>query len=243
MKEKIERLSKGIFEYEMQKLQLSETEISIFIVAGSKKQGSFFVTTKTKQKIKALLYVTGKVLSLNRHDFVATECEVKYEIDATTLLSGQKHTGNISIVSDCGEVDLPFCIYVTEPSYHSSIGEITNLSQFTVLAQKNWKEALILFSSKEFSTIILKNEPRYSLAYEQLKESSDLSHAMEEFLVLTHKKKRCDFSIEVDNLEYKLSTVSEVKTITVQKEQWGYLNLSIQKKAPYISLVNYFVHI
>lgn len=237
MKEKIERLSKGIFEYEMQRLQLSQTEICAFVEAGSKKQGSFFVKTKTKQKIKALLYVTGKILSLNRHDFVAAECEVKYEIDATALLAGQKHTGEISIISDCGEVHLPFSIYITESSYHSSMGEVSNLLQFTALAQKNWEEALKLFSSKQFSKIVLQKESRYCLAYEQLKESSDLSHAMEEFLVLVHKKKRCDFSIEVDKLEYKLGTAAEVKTVTVQKIQWGYLNLSIQKKAPYISLV------
>ena len=237
MKEKIERLSKGIFEYEVQKLQLSQTEICDFVEAGSKKQGSFFVTTKAKQKIKALLYVTGKVLSLNRHDFVATECEVSYEIDATALMAGQNYIGKISIVSDCGEVHLPFTIYVTEPSYHSSHGDVLNLSQFTVLAQNNWKDALKLFSSKEFSKIILQKETRYCLAYEQLKESSDLSLAMEEFLVLVHKKKRCDFFIEVDKLEYELGTTAQLKTLTVQKSEWGCLNLSIQKKAPYISLV------
>ena len=55
MKEKIERLSKGIFEYAPQKLQLSQTELCVLVERGSKKQGSFFVTTKTKQKIKALL--------------------------------------------------------------------------------------------------------------------------------------------------------------------------------------------
>lgn len=237
MKEKIERLSKGIFEYEIPKLQLSQTQLCILVEIGSKKQGSFFVTTKTKQKIKALLYVTGKVLSLDRYEFIATECEIKYEIDATTLTLGEKYTGIISIISDCEEVHIPFCVDVIEPSYYSSIGKIQNLDQFINLAQVNWKEALFLFQSKAFAKSILQKEARYHLVYEQLKESSDLSHAMEEFLVLIHKKEKCDFLIDVEKLEYEVGEQSEVKVITVQKINWGYLNLSIQKKAPYISLV------
>ena len=207
MKEKIERLSKGIFEYETPKLQLSQTELCILVEIGSKKQGSFFVTTKTKQKIKALLYVTGKVLSLDRYEFIATECEIKYEIDATTLTLGEKYTGIISIISDCEEIHIPFYVDVIEPSYDTSIGKIQNLDQFINLAQVNWKEALFLFQSKGFIKGILQKEERYHLVYEQLKESSDLSHAMEEFLVLIHKKEKCDFLIDVEKLERDINDI------------------------------------
>ena len=186
--------------------------------------------------MKGVLYVTGKILVLQKTDFIGTECEVEYGVDASTLQAGEEHIGSVSIVSDCGECQIPFRILVTEPSFASSVGTIRDLFQFANLARVNWKEALELFSSTEFSKVVLRKEPKYRLAYEQLSESADVSQAMEEFLVLVHKKKHCDFKVGSACLEYEAGSQNFMESLVVKKEQWGYLHIKVSADSKYISL-------
>ncbi len=236
MKEKIERLSKGIFEYEMPELVVSESELDIVVEAGIRQEGSIRITNNAGQRMKGVLYVTGKILVLGRTDFIGAECEVEYDVDASTLQAGEEHIGTISIVSDCGECQIPFKIRVTEPSFQSSVGTIRDLFQFTNLARLNWNEALELFSRADFSKIVLQKEPKYRPAYEQLVSGTDKSQAMEEFLILVHKKKNCSFRTAVPSVEYEAADQSFMETLIIKKEQWGYLNIKVKTEASYITL-------
>ena len=236
MKEKIERLSKGIFEYEMPELIVSETELMVVVEEGIRKEGSIRIANSAGQRMKGVLYVTGKILCLSRTDFIGAECEVEYDVDATALQAGEEHVGAINIISDCGECQIPFQIKVIEPSFQSSAGAIRDLFQFANLARFNWKEALELFSSRDFSKIVLQKEPKYRLAYERLVSSADLSNAMEEFLVLVHKKKHCKFFVTESTLDYEASDKNFLENIIIKKEQWGYLNIKITADTPFLSL-------
>ncbi len=237
MKEKIERLSKGIFEYEMPELIVSEAELNIEVEAGIRKEGSIRIENEAGQRMKGVLYVTGKILVLSRTDFIGAECEVEYEVDASTLQAGEEHVGTINIVSDCGECQIPFRIRVTEPSFQTSVGIVKDLFQFANLARINWKEALELFSSADFPKVVLQKEPKYRLAYEQLLKSTDISQSMEEFLVLVHKKKNCDFRVIESKAEYEAGNRNFMETLVIKKEQWGYLNIKLTTESPYLSLV------
>ena len=90
MKEKIERLSKGIFEYEMPKLLVSEEEIDIIVEKGIQREGSIRISNSAGQRMKGVLYVTGKILNLNRTDFIDTECEVEYQVNTSVLQTGEE---------------------------------------------------------------------------------------------------------------------------------------------------------
>ena len=186
--------------------------------------------------MKGVLYVTGKILFLSRTDFIGAECEVEYEVDASKLQAGEEHIGTVSIVSDCGECQIPFRIQVAEPSFQSSVGSIRDLFQFANLARVSWKEAVELFSSEDFAKVVLQKEPKYRIAYEQLMLSTDVSQAMEEFLVLVHKKKNCEFRVLTTKAEYEAESKNFMETLVIKKEQWGYLNIKLKTESPYISL-------
>ncbi|MBO5351779.1 MAG: hypothetical protein J6A77_00615 [Lachnospiraceae bacterium] len=237
MKEKIERLSKGIFEYEMPGLIVSEPELDIMVEAGIHKEGTIRITNEMGQRMKGVLYVTGKILVLGRMDFIGTECEIPYRVDASVLQPGEEYTGTISVISDCGECQIPFTVRVAEPAFSCSIGIVRDLFQFASLAQINWKEAVELFASADFSKIVLAKEPKYRLAYEQLSASTDAAHALEEFLVLVHKKKPCDFRVSAERLELEAGTENFVESLVIKKEQWGYLHITVSTEAEYLSLM------
>lgn len=234
MKEKIERLAKGIFEYEMPELLVSESHLHVYVEAGLKTEGSFCVKNKEGIRMKGVLYVTGKLLVLKDTNFVGTECELLYSVDAKALQAGDVHTGSISIISDCGERQLPFSIHVTDPVYESSVGEIKDMFQFTNLARMNWREAVEFFVSSEFPNITLRKDAKALLAYEQLMESPDKDRALEEFLVFIHKKKRCEFKISQETLELTAGNENYQEQFTVKKEQWGYLHFSVTTTSAHI---------
>ena len=107
MKEKIERLAKGIFEYEMPELLVSETELHVYVEAGLQTFGSIRLKNSDGKRMKGVIYVTGKLLVFEDADFVGVECELPYHTDAKKLLPGEVHTGTVSIISDCGECRIP----------------------------------------------------------------------------------------------------------------------------------------
>lgn len=115
MKEKIERLARGIFEYEMPELIVSEKRLQLSAEAGKKRYASICIKNKAGKRMKGILYVTGKVLSLQETEFFGTECEIAYEVNAEFLQAGEIHTGIISIISDCGEMQIPFAVTIKEP--------------------------------------------------------------------------------------------------------------------------------
>lgn len=236
MKEKIDRLSKGIFEYEMPRLLVSEEELELTISAGTQHKGSLRISNSAAAKMKGVLYVTGRILTLEANRFVGVECTLSYSIDAAFLQAGEHHAGAISIVSDCGEKQIPFSITVVQPCCESTLGPVHDLFQFANLARMNWQEAAELFSSPKSFEAILKNESRWRVAYEQLSESPSKEQALEQFLVMVHKKKQCSFSVETKELQLQADKESFMERLTITKENWGFLDLAVATDATYLQL-------
>lgn len=236
MREKIDRLSKGIFEYEMPNLLVSEEELILTVNAGSRLQGNIHISNSAAAKMKGILYVMGRILTLEADRFIGTECMLSYTVDAAFLRAGEHYSGAISIVSDCGEKQIPFSITAVQPCCESTLGSVHDLFQFANLARMNWQEAVVLFSSPKSFEAILQNEPRWRTAYEQLSESPSKEQALEQFLVMIHKKKRCGFSVDVKELQLQADTESFMERIVITKETWGFLDLAVTADAPYVRL-------
>ncbi len=236
MKEKIDRLSKGIFEYEMPNLLVSEEELVLKVNAGGRLQGNICISNSAAAKMKGILYVTGRVLTLETDRFVGTECTISYTVDAALLQAGEHYNGAISIVSDCGEKQIPFSVAAVQPCCESTIGSVQDLFQFANLARMNWQEAVVLFSSPKSFEAILKNEPKWRTAYEQLFESPSKEQALEQFLVMIHKKKRCSFSVDIKELQLQAENESFMERLIITKENWGFLDFTVTTDASYLRL-------
>ncbi|MCR5153480.1 MAG: DUF5717 family protein, partial [Lachnospiraceae bacterium] len=235
MKEKIDRLSKGLFEYEMPQLVLYENSLDIRIEEGTVKTGSFIVSNSAKVRMKGVIYSTGKLVTLHMDKFVGTECEITYSVNAKGMEYGESHTGYIYIISDCGEYSIPFSITAIQAKCDSSIGPIRDLFHFANLAKTNWNEAVALFSSNTFPSVLIKNDKKNLVAYMQLLDSPVKDVALEEFLVLIHKKKRASFYTTQNSIDITPEIGSFREKITVTKDTWGYLEISLRTDAPFVS--------
>lgn len=234
MKEKITQLAKGIFEYELPEVLLSEEVLNLQIEAGKEYHGSFTVRNEKNKSIKGVIYSSSYLMEVKTTSFVGESCAVEYIFHGKDLSPKETYQGNISIVSSSGEVKLPFEVKILEPYAKTSLGEIADLFNFANLAKTNWAEAMKLFKSEEFSNIFLNRDPKNQMIYQGLIKSISTSQAMEEFLIAIHKKTRISLSVERTNLKYKIKDKGLGDRITINKDQWGYTEIGISADASFI---------
>ncbi len=241
MKEKIERFARGEFEYELPVLKLSVEEIVISVEAGKQYEGSLTIGNSANGTIKGLLYSSNRLLTFNQTGFAGKEINVMYRFDATYLKPSDIIHGKVVIISDCGEITVPFTAHVEAPAISTSIGKIRNLSEFANLARMDWTEAKKVFRSDDFERIILKNEEKFHAIYHNLLKSISTSQALEEFLIAVNKKSRINLYIDKTHLEYDVYGEDILDKLILSKDHWGYAEIRVSTDAPFISLEQKFL--
>lgn len=241
MKEKIEHFSKGDFEYELPFICVSEEELKIKAEAGRIKEGSFMVTSSTGRAVSGTVRSSNRFLKIVNPEFKEEENLIQYHFDATYLKEGEVMEGELCILSDCGEVLLPFSVEIQISFFLTSLGKIKDLFQFTNLARTDWSEAKKIFRSEEFERVFLANEERYQSVYKGLLKSVSTSQALEEFLITIHKKAAIRLEVDRTEVEYQISQEVICDKIVLTKNNWGYAEIRVSADAPFIVLEQKFL--
>ena len=227
MRTKIGKLAKGIFDKTTPELTISVETIQMLLPAEGTALGNFSIDSQNGIDARGLLYSDSAYLVLKESSFIGTHAVIHYEVQAKGVKPGKQLNGAVQIVSDAGEITVPYEILVEEPYLDSSMGKIKNMFHFTNLVKNHYEEALNLFFSSGFSEILLARFPRERTIYEALCQGISPKTAMEEFLVCVSKKSRITLMLEEDRREYLdfVQTVGDV--LEIQKDTWGYLEIEV----------------
>lgn len=234
MKEKIKELSKGNFEYEMPGLVLSVELMELSIEAGSTGTGTFIIKNSRNTPVRGLVYSDNRLLSFRESSFSETENLLSCEFASGSLKPGETMKGIITVVSDCGEKEIPFSVHAELPFCETSIGKIRDLFHFANLAKKDWIEAVKLFRSERFEQVILKQDMKESMIYHNLIKSVSTSQAMEEFLIAVHKKLKINFLIDKQEFNFQTAKETVMDRIIITKDSWGYGEIKISSDANFL---------
>ncbi|MBQ9119609.1 MAG: hypothetical protein IJY09_06085 [Lachnospiraceae bacterium] len=236
MKEKIEQLSKGKFEYQLPKLQASENELIIRATAGKSFMGSFCISNSKQRRMKGVIYSDSQLFQLEKTQFVGEDNEIPYIFHAEYAKVGEKFSGNLHLVTDAGELSLPYEVRIGVPCLQTSIGEVRDLYQFASLAKANWEEAESFFFSEEFERTLFYHDERFLLLYRMLVATGKKGQAMEEFLVATGKKAPVSVELETKKFSYQAGSYSFMDRIVLKKSGWGYAQFAVTADAPFVQL-------
>ncbi|MDE5698408.1 MAG: hypothetical protein K2I96_13530, partial [Lachnospiraceae bacterium] len=166
-------------------------------------------------------YAEGKIYSpdtrirLYETTFCDVETQIEYCFDGTTAEAGSNVRGELVILSNRGEYAIPYQINVQKPQLQSSLGTIRNLFHFTNLAQTNWGEAVALFYSRNFASILQKNDRNAYLSYVGLSRYHGNEQNVEEFLVEVNKKTPIIYSFDIEGFLLEDIQDSIVKSIVI----------------------------
>lgn len=234
LKDKVERLAKGVFEYESPGILLSEEELVITVDAGKVYSGSFTIKNSKNTPIKGILYSSSELFCLEQSSFTDRENVIGYRFNGDNMNPLETVQGEVCIVSDCGEIILPFTVTIEAPYLNSSIGKIKDLFNFTNLAKTDTAEAIKLFKSQEFKQILIHHDIKFLLLYQNIIKSRSISQAMEEFLIAIRKKLSINLAVDKTKLHYELISESIMDKVTLSKDNWGYAEIRVTSEAPFL---------
>ena len=235
MKEKINLLSRGIFEYEKPDIVVSEETVTIEAEAKTPCYSRALRNSINGLSVRAMVFSSNKLVSCQETMIVGEACRVNYTFDPRTLEPGETVEGHFSIISNGGELEIPFTAHVCMPFCETSIGRIKDLHQFAALAQSNWHEAVKLFRSPDFERVFLVNK-KHAHIYENLIRSRNTNQALEEFLCTIRRKKPVSIRVSQDEIYLENVTDSVSERLVIEKDTWGYKKLSVRTVGDFLKV-------
>lgn len=235
MKELIGKLSKGQIEYDLPETEVSVTAIEETIETGTVFRSSFHVFGNHDEVIKGLVYSTNEYVRIINPQFIGRDNKVEYEIDTGILEPTDVITGRMNIVSNGGELFIPFKFDIKEEGIPSSIGTISNMFHFLNLVKQEYEEALKLFLTEDFERIILKDNIADRCMYRGLMKSTGKKRALEEFIIAINKKEKVCFELSDTLREYDSLSDSYGDLINITRSTWGILNIEVTAEGEFIS--------
>ncbi|MDE7273886.1 MAG: hypothetical protein K2N95_12630 [Lachnospiraceae bacterium] len=186
-------------------------------------------------------YAEGKIYSsdtrmrLYEIEFSGVETQIGYCFDGTAAEAGNCIRGEFVIISNRGEYAIPYKINVLKPLLQSSLGNIKNLFHFTNLAQTNWEEAVALFYSRNFVSVLQKSDRNAYLSYVGQARYEGNEQNVEEFLIEVSKKTPIIYRFDIEGFLLEDIQDSIVKSIVITKSGWGYSCVHVWIQGDFIS--------
>lgn len=236
MKEKINQIAKGIFEYHTPEPMLQPEQLQIKVAAGEIYSGSFRVANQAGREMKGIVCTNMHFMEIADSAFQGCDNEISFTFRAVHFLPGETVSGDIRILSDCGTVLLPFDVQIVAPSCNASVGQVQTLDEFVSLAQENVGEAARLFADPHFQNAVLGEDGTYSELYRGLVRGKNPGMAMEEFLLETKRKTPIRLSLDREELEYDGCRETFQDKLVIRKNTWGYCRFEVMADAEFIRL-------
>ncbi|MGN0160842.1 MAG: DUF5717 family protein [Lachnospiraceae bacterium] len=241
MKDTINRLARGAFEYEPPIIEISELNIEETVGINSIYCGELHIRSVGGQNIKGVVSSSNHAVTMDKSTFVGVDNMVSYRVDTRGVSRGEKIEGRFNVISNGGETGVTFTFKVVDTSVDSSMGAIKNLFHFTNLVQGEPDEAYKIFVTDNFEKIFLRDDYELKNRYELLLYGDkpkylgvrgDVRHCVEEFLISIHKKNRIQLRVSEEYKEYLNLESSMTDSIMLIKNTWGAVKVKISSDNP-----------
>ena len=239
MEKYIENLIKGHFEYETEKITVSERKIEADVAPLEDRDGSFVISCRDNKKVKLSILTSDPRIrvSVNEYEGPLNEgLEVLYSVSTKGLDSGFVFKGDIYVISDAGEAQISVVIEVIRKYIESSAGPIKNLFHFTNLARSDFDEAAKVFYTKEFREIFKNTERSHMLKYRAFSAKDMSLENVEEFLISVNKKTPVVYSFDRENITVTDMMEEDTGTFTIRRSGWGYTHIQLESDSDFLEL-------
>ncbi len=239
MREIIGKLARGIYEYELPVIMSSVSIIEETIETGIIYNGSFELYSENEEELKGIVYSTNDKFIIINNQFIGKRNKINFKVLTEFTEIRDNVSGNINIVSNGGEIVIPFKINIEPAGIKTTSGIIKTLDEFVELVINSYDEALKIFESNNFEKCFLMETPKYNSVYKGLIRGTDKKIALEEFLVFIGKKNKVSLSLSEYGRNYENLDDSYGDSFILKKEHWGYVEIETQVKGDFIKVANY----
>ena len=115
MRERINRLARGIVDAELPKLFLSPVKVEETLGSDTIYKRELYLSSENNLSIKGLAYSTHSRVRIASRSFGGLRNHIVYEVDTSWCENGDVIRGTINLVTNGGELEVPFlfCVETT----------------------------------------------------------------------------------------------------------------------------------
>ena len=233
MREQINRLAKGIMEYEQVSLVLPK-EIAKTISVKDVYVGELRVCREDMRELKGVIYSTNPRVTVIEESFYSKDCRLGYRIEVETALEPVTLTGEFVLVTSCGEASVPYT-FVMIPD-NEMAEPINTLEEFAALAESDPLDALQRFQSSSFVRMPFMQQLKLRTLYDGLRSGGNQLIAMEEFLTGCGAKEEVHLRVDETEKTYRGINESIEDSIVIEKTAWGTVRIELSAEGGFITL-------
>ena len=182
MKERINKLARGIVDLACPELRLSDTAFHGMVCAGETLKLDLTLTSENGILLKGLIYSDSPYVTIQKNTFLGLRTRISALVDARALEDGDHIEGGLCIVSNGGETRIPFAFEVRSYASAEVIPGLRTPEDFVKLYQTNGGAALRVFEYDDFVRAPFMIDARFRALYDGLRKGPDRVHALEAFL-------------------------------------------------------------
>ena len=137
MRERINRLARGIIDSSVPELVIKPERIEGVLSPGESVRGEFSVQSGNDLYIKGLVYSGNERVKLESEAFGGLRNHIIYNIDTRYLEDGDTVKGSFYLVTNGGEKEIPYSLRIQTGNRTEELGSLKTPRDFAALAKKN----------------------------------------------------------------------------------------------------------
>lgn len=231
MKNRLQQLLDGQFEYDTPDMQLSGRRVSLRVRAGETAKGAFVLTCPGEGKMRGILYATSPRIMLPVREFRGHENIVRFEVRTDGMKPGECASGEIGIRSDLGADQVRVEVF-TETEERVSV--CPDDGKLLEKAKKDFSAAAALFASPRYAEGMKKAPAQAAALYKALETEKNPKRRLEEYLVGRDLKESVDISSDWTGRKITDPEGILRETFTLTASTWGYLEIGISSDAHFL---------
>ncbi len=208
MKKKIYQLAREEFDSSFAALILQQDCIREETEEGKSAAGELLIRNSDNREMKGVLYAKAPFIRLKENAFLGTEASIGYELLSLDRRAGEELTGEICLVTSCGECRIEVSLLIKEAEEKK---KKRNLLRLANLAKKDWPAAV----------------EQYKELYPKRRGGGPASQELEEFLIDGGKKQK--IILHTDRASFSYETIGEsfADSLSLKKDGWGYIKINV----------------
>ena len=238
MKERINRLAKGIIDSEQPKMTWSPEKIDETLRMNTLMQRNLWIGSENGLSVKGFVYSSNLRVRIpgDNNSFGGLRCRIVYEVDTSFLTAGDTITGSFYLVTNCGEEEIPYEFHVEVADAGKTLGDLKTAEDFLRVAENDMETALRLLEYPDFVEVPFMQDLHVRALYDGLKGHGSRANFMEEFLVGLGVKKPVGLTIPGRARVYAELAENAEDTIEIRMDNWGSVYLEVTADGEFLHL-------
>ena len=238
MKERINRLARGIIDGERPEMAWQPEAVSETIRFDAVTKREILISSTNRLNVKGFVYSSNPRVRIpaGNNSFGGVRNRIAYEVDASYLAPGETIDGSFSLVTNCGEKEIPFLFTVGSGAPGEKLAGLETAEDFLHVAERDQETALRLLDYQGFTSAPFMQDLHVRALYDGLRGYGSRQNFMEEFLISLGVKRPVRLMMDDREIRYENLAEHQQDELLIRSDSWGYIRVDAEADADFIYL-------